>query len=109
VNLNYPVRKRFKWSPQDCGDVTFSIKIANLVLTKKYSGNIAFAKFLNDFDKGTRTFYPAEFPDEAADLKRMGIRYIKARYQFTGHRPVLGLLRAGPGRVPEEIVVCWDQ
>ncbi len=108
VNLNYPVRKGFKWSPQDCGDVTFRIKIANLVLTRKYSGNIAFAKFLKDFDKGVRTFYPAEFPDEAADLKRMGIRYIRAKYQFTGHRPVLGLLRAGPGRVPEEIVACWD-
>ena len=108
-NLNYPVSKRFKWSPQDCGDVTFTIKIANLVLTKKYSGNMAFANFLNDFNKGARTFYPAEFPDEAADLKRMGIRYIKAKYQFTGHRPVLGLLHAGPGRVPEEIVTCWDQ
>ena len=24
-NLNYPVRKRFKWSPQECGDVTFTI------------------------------------------------------------------------------------
>jgi type VI secretion system protein ImpL len=109
VNLNYPVRKRFKWSPQDCGDVTFRIKIANLALTKKYGGNLAFAKFLNDFQKGTRTFYPSEFPNEAADLKRMGIRYIKAKYQFAGHRPALGLLRTGPGRVPEEIVACWDQ
>jgi type VI secretion system protein ImpL len=109
VNLNYPIRKRFKWSPQDCGDVIFRIKIANLVLTKKYGGNLAFAKFLNDFQKGARTFYLSEFPNEAADLKRMGIRYIKAKYQFAGHRPALGLLRTGPGRVPEEIVACWDQ
>ena len=109
VNLNYPVRKRFKWSPQDCGDVTFRIKIANLALTKKYGGNLAFAKFLNDFQKGARTFYPNEFPNEAADLKRLGIRYIKAKYQFAGHRPVLGLLRTDPGRVPEEIAACWDQ
>ncbi|MDH3884539.1 MAG: hypothetical protein OET63_10010, partial [Desulfobacterales bacterium] len=109
VNQNYPIRKRFKWSPQDCGDVTLRIKIANLVLTKKYGGNLAFAKFLNDFQKGARTFYPSEFPNEAADLKRMGIRYIKAKYQFEGHRPALELLRTGPGRVPEEIVACWDQ
>jgi type VI secretion system protein ImpL len=109
VNMNYPVRKRFKWSPQDCGNVAFRIKIANLVLTKKYGGNLAFAKFLNDFQKGTRIFYPSEFPNEATDLKRMGIRYIKAKYKFAGHRPALGLLRTGPGRVPEEIVACWDQ
>ena len=109
VNQNYPIRKRFKWSPQDCGIVIFRIKIANLVLTKKYGGNLAFAKFLNDFQKGARTFYLSEFPNEAADLKRMGIRYIKAKYQFAGHRPALGLLRTGPGRVPEEIAACWDQ
>jgi type VI secretion system protein ImpL len=109
VNLNYPVRKNFKWSPQDCGDVVFTIKIANLTLTKKYTGNMAFAEFLRDFEKGSRTFYPREFPDEQADLKRMGVQYIKAKYSFKGHRPVLGLFRTGPGRVPEEIAACWDQ
>jgi len=63
---------------------------------------------LSDFEKGARTFYPSDFPNEAADLKRMGIRSITARYQFTGHRPVLGLLRTDPGRIPEEIAACWD-
>jgi len=109
VNLNYPVRKSFKWSPQDCGEVIFRIKIANLVLTKKYTGDLAFAEFLRDFEKGARSFHPPEFPDEEAELKRMGIRYITARYRFQGHGPVLRLLRSGPGRVPEEIVACWDQ
>jgi len=64
---------------------------------------------LRDFEKGVRTFDPREFPGEEADLKRMGIRYITARYRFQGHGPVLRLLRTGPGRVPEEIVACWDQ
>jgi type VI secretion system protein ImpL len=109
VNLNYPVRKRFTWSPRDCGDVTFRIKVANLVLTKKYTADLAFAKFLRDFEKGARTFHPREFPAQEADLKRMGIRYITAQYRFQGHGPVLRLLRTGPGRVPEEIVACWDQ
>jgi len=109
ANLNYPVRKSFKWSPQSCGDVVFKIKIANLTLTKKYTGNMAFAEFLRDFEKGSRTFYPREFPDEQADLKRMGVQYIKAKYSFKGHRPVIGLFRTGPGRVPEEIAACWDQ
>jgi type VI secretion system protein ImpL len=109
VNLNYPVRKSIKWSSQSCGDVVFKIKIGQLILTKKYTGNMAFAQFLRDFGKGSRTFYPREFPDEEADLKRMGVRYIKAKYHFQGHRPVLTLLRTGPGRVPEHIVACWDQ
>jgi type VI secretion system protein ImpL len=109
INLNYPVRKTFTWSPQDCGEVVFRIKIGNLILTKKYTGHLAFAQFLRDFEKGSRTFYPREFPAEEADLKRMGVQYIQAKYHFGGHRPVIGLLRAGPGRVPEEIAACWDQ
>jgi type VI secretion system protein ImpL len=109
VNLNYPVRKNFRWSPQSCGDVIFTIKIANLTLTKKYTGNMAFAEFLRDFEKGSRTFYARDFPDEEADLRRMGVQYITAKYSFQGYRPVIGLFRTGPGRVPEEIAACWDQ
>jgi len=109
VNLNYPVRKSFKWSPQSCGDVAFTIKIANLTLTRKYTGSMAFAEFLRDFEKGSRTYYARDFPDEQADLKRMGVKYITAKYSFKGHRPVIGLFRTGPGRVPEEIAACWDQ
>jgi type VI secretion system protein ImpL len=109
VNLNYPIRKKFKWSPETCGDVVFKISIGNLTLTKDYTGRLAFAKFIKDFEKGTRTFYPRDFPDQAADLKRMGVRYIKTQYRFSGHRPVLGLFYTGPGRVPEKIATCWDQ
>jgi len=109
INLNYPIRKTFKWSPQNCGDVSFKIKVGDLILTKKYTGHLAFAKFLRDFEKGSRTFYSREFPNEEADLKRMGIQYIRAKYNLQGHKPVIGLFRAGPGRVPEEIVACWDQ
>lgn len=109
INLNYPIRKNFAWSPETCGDVVFKISIGNLTLTKDYTGNLAFAKFLKDFEKGTRTFYPRDFPAQAAALKRMGIRYITTQYRFAGHRPVLGLFYTGPGRVPEKIVTCWDQ
>ena len=114
VNLNYPVRKNFIWSPQTCGGVIFKIEVGNLVLTRKYTGARAFPKFLKDFEKGSRTFYPAEFPTEEAALKRLGIKYIKVNYQFQGHKPVLALLippkpkRVIP-RVPEDIAKCWDQ
>lgn len=108
VNLNYPVRKTFNWLPETCGDVIFQIEVGNLVLTKKYTGYRAFAKFLKDFIDGQRTFYPKEFPMHKAALKRLGIRYIKANYQFNGNRQIIELLTSAPGRAPRNIVKCWD-
>ena len=107
LNLHYPVKKTFRWSPRDCGDVVFKIEIGNLVLTKTYEGYQGFAKFLKDFQTGQRTFRPGDFPGSAAALKRMGIKTITPRYQFSGHRKVIQLLRATPGRVPQDIASCW--
>jgi type VI secretion system protein ImpL len=109
LNLHYPVRKTFRWSPQNCGDVIFKIEIGNLNLTKVYAGYQGFAKFLDDFKTGQRTFRPDDFPGQAAALKRMGITYITPRYQFSGHQKVVELLRASPGRVPQEIASCWEK
>lgn len=108
-NLNYPVAKTFNWSPQSCGDVLFQISVGNLVLTTNYTGHYAFAKFLNDFKTGQRIFKRDEFPSEEAALRRIGIRYIKAKYQFQGQNAVLALLYAAPGKPPRKIVTCWDQ
>ena len=114
VNLNYPVRKRFYWSPQTCGDVIFKIEVGTLVLTRRYTGNRGFPKFLKDFEKGSRTFSPAEFPAEEAALRRFGIKNITVNYKFQGHKPILDLLippkpkRVIP-RVPEDVAKCWDQ
>jgi type VI secretion system protein ImpL len=109
LNLHYPVKKTFRWSPQNCGDVVFKIEIGNLVLTRVYGGYQGFAKFLKDFQTGQRTFRPSDFPDSASALKRMGIKYITPRYQFSGHQKVVQLLRASPGRVPQEITSCWGK
>ncbi len=108
-NLNYPISKSFNWSPADCGDVLFTIEVGNVTLTKSYTGYMAFASFLYDFRKGTRTFYPREFPEQKAALNRMGIKYITVTYQFRGHSPVLKLFQTGPGTLPRNIVTCWDQ
>jgi type VI secretion system protein ImpL len=108
INLNYPVKKTFNWSPQTCGDVIFKIKVEDIVLTKIYTGYQGFPKFIKDFERGQRTFYVREFPDEASALKRMGIKYITVKYQFTGHRPVLKLLGSAPGRIPRSVAKCWD-
>jgi type VI secretion system protein ImpL len=107
LNLHYPVRKTFQWSPKDCGDVVFKIEIGNLELTKIYEGYQGFPKFLRDFGNGQKTFRPKDFPDSEAALKRMGIKYITPRYKFSGHQKVIQLLRASPGRVPQEIAACW--
>lgn len=107
VNLHYPVRKTFNWSAQSCGDVVFKIEIGNLVLTTVYNGYLGFPRFLNDFKTGQRTFRPDDFPEQAAALKRMRIKNITAKYQFSGHRPVLRFLQASPGSVPQEIATCW--
>ncbi len=107
-NLNYPVAKTFVWSPGNCGDVLFRISIGNLVLTKTYTGHHAFAKFLHDFKTGQRTFKRSEFPSEEAALRRMGVSYIKAKYQFQGQKAVLGLLYSAPGAPPRKIAACWD-
>ena len=108
INLNYPVIKTFNWSPQNCGDVIFNIKVGNIILTKKYTGYLAFPKFIKAFESGQRMLYPSEFPHEKAALKRMGIKYILVKYQFKGHGPVLKLLRSVPGRIPQDIAKCWD-
>jgi type VI secretion system protein ImpL len=59
-------------------------------------------------ERGQRTFYVSEFPDEEAALKRMKIKYITVKYEFKGHRPVLKLLGSAPGRIPRSIAKCWD-
>ena len=107
-NLNYPVRKVFEWIPGSCGDVVFSIEVGNLVLTKRYSGSLGFAKFLKDFKSGQHRFTPNDFPKQRTSLRRMKIKYIKVQYRIKGSTPVLKLLASGPGNVPENITVCWD-
>ncbi len=107
VNMNFPVKKTFVWSPNTCGDVNFEIEVGGIVLTKKYSGYQAFPGFLQDFSKGSKVFYRKAFPRYRSDLKRMGIKYIKVKYQFKGHRPVLKLISDLPEAVPEDIAECW--
>jgi len=110
INENYPVRGTFNWSPETCGDVLFQIEVGDLVLTKKYAGNLGFAEFLQDFRGGQRTFYPSEFPAEKAGLEALGIKSIRVNYQFSGdHQSAIGQIRSLPGQAPRNIVRCWEQ
>lgn len=107
-NYNYPVSHTFEWSPSECGDVSLSILIGNIVLKKSYSGFRPFARFLKDFRNGYHTFYRSDFPDQNSDLKRMGIKFIKVKYKISGGGPVIMLLNMAAGKAPEEIVKCLD-
>jgi type VI secretion system protein ImpL len=125
VNLNYPVRKVFEWSSQTCSDVTFSIEIGSMVLTKKYAGDMGFPRFLSDFGNGTRIWYPKDFPEFEAALKHENIQYIQINYEIQGHEPILAFyqkaLKAQKAakavkpakapdiaKVPRTAALCWD-
>jgi type VI secretion system protein ImpL len=108
INRQYPVKKTFDWSPQNCGDVLFQIEVGNLTLTRKYTGKRAFAKFLKVFAKGHHTFYPADFPKESAALKRLKIKKITVRYNLSGHQKVIQPPGPALGSVPMTIVQCWE-
>ena len=112
-NFNFPVKKTFNWSSQNCGDVILKIWVGNLILTKEYKGDLSFPRFLKDFSKGHRVFFPNEFYEKEKALKLLGIKYIKIKYRLTGHKPVLRLLnrpKRGAAMVPQvpvDIVKCW--
>ncbi|MBW2591940.1 MAG: type VI secretion system protein ImpL [Deltaproteobacteria bacterium] len=127
TNLNYPVHRTFNWSPASCGDVTFQIKIEDLVLLRKYTGEKAFVNFLKDFAKGKKIFYPKNFPRQEKALKGLNIKSIRVSYGLGGHKQLLNTVYAiedaerkkaaaakkrkrGPKvpQVPQEITVCWD-
>jgi len=108
INMNYPVSKHFKWSPDSCGDVIFKINMGNFILSKTYSGYEGFPRFLQDFRDGQHTFYPRDFPEKQAALERLGIKFIRAQYRFKGNGAVLRLLQGTPEKIPREIVSCCD-
>ncbi len=108
VNLNYPVSKTFTYSPQKCNDVVLTVNLGNLVLTKSYTGYLAFPRFIKDFENRGRKFFPEEFPEQESALRRMGVEYIAMEFEFKGHESVLDFLSVAAEPVPESIAECWD-
>jgi type VI secretion system protein ImpL len=90
-NYNFSVSTNFAWSPNQCGEVNLQIKIDKLVLTKKYPGALAVARFLADFRNGTHQFSAEDFPASQAALAVLGVRQITVRYAFDGQDEVLKL------------------
>ncbi len=88
-NYNFPVSDTFKWSPMTCGDVTIQIKLEDFTLVKRYPGGRGFARFLQDFYDGERSFAPVEFPQQQQRLELLGITTIRVRYEITGQEAIL--------------------
>ncbi len=107
-NYHFPVTKTFRWSPQKCKDVTLKIDIGKLVLSRHYKGKQAFVSFLEDFRRGYHTFFPKNFPEERARLERLGIKYIKVNYKFSGAQKVLKKFRSRPAEIVRSIAGCWE-
>jgi type VI secretion system protein ImpL len=99
----------FNWSPQTCKDVILTIEFEKRKLIKKYTGDMAFPEFVDDFYYN-QFLSPLEFPGEEAGLKHDGINHIKIKYEFQKDEvePILKLLKSGSGKTPEVIVKCWE-
>ena len=108
ITTSFPVTKTFNWSPRICENVIFAIEVGDKVLTKKYSGDLAFPKFIADFKYGMHKFSPDEFPGEKTWLDWKGIEYILVKYRFKGQEPILELLQSYSGKIPQKITKCWD-
>lgn len=120
ANYQYMVNRTFAWSADSCTDVILHIEVGDVVLTKKYLGEHAFIDFLREFRGGKRVFYPKEFPVERDALERLGIKYIRVNYSFTGEGALVAQVTAQvkeakakaaelPSNVVRSIARCWAE
>jgi type VI secretion system protein ImpL len=108
-NFNYSESKVFTWKPEECGATTLTIEFPGLKLARIYDGKFGFAKFLDDFRQGAKTFTLQDFPEQRRGLAGLGVRSITVGYTFKGATPVLGVLDIEPINLPESITDCWQQ
>ncbi len=108
-NLNFPVKKIFRWSSSSCGETRLSIYFPGLKLVKTYEGVLGFARFLKDFRDGTHVFTPADFPENRDFLRSNHIFRIQVSYDIQGASPIVKLLQEIPKQIPDIIVYCWHQ
>jgi type VI secretion system protein ImpL len=107
-NKQYPIEKKFNWSPSKSGDVTLLILLGDISLKRKYTGYCAFGSFLRDFRNGKRIFTVADFPTYQHEFDRLGVREIEVTYHFQAGQiaPIIRQLNTAPGRPPGTIISC---
>lgn len=92
-NYNYPTQQTFTWKPDDGGDVELQIKFGAFTLTKYYAGKYAFVEFVRDFQRGSKTFVPADFPEQEKALSDLYVDRIVVKFLFRNLDQVQELLR----------------
>ncbi len=106
-NFNYSDGYDFKWSLEECGDVSLQIDIGPVSLRKHYRGVKGFSKFLADFQDGRRIFTADEFPNQASQLSNENVTAIDVNYEIFGQEPVIQVLNSVPLEPPRNIAACW--
>ncbi len=107
VNLMFPVEETFIWTPATCGDVILEVDVQDAVLTRHYTGDYAFPRFLREFNRGLQRFGPEDFEGPSSVWKRLGLGFIELQYKLQGHRPAIRLLGGSVSRPPQSIAECW--
>lgn len=92
VNLQYPRTATFEWVPKKCHELRLTIEIGGTELTKRYTGERTFLRFMEDFSNGKRIFKLEEFGRNKKPIARQGVKYFKLNYQFEGHEPLLDII-----------------
>ncbi len=107
ANYNYSASKTFKWSLEQCGDVSLRISVGEFSLEKNYPGQKGFPHFLADFRDGRRIFSVKEFPQFRKALENESVSAIDVNYEFSGQKPVIRMINAVPLSAPETATACW--
>lgn len=105
-NYNAPDRKEFTWEPASCDDVTLTIDFDETTLTRKWPGQWGFRDFLRAFKDGREIYTPGNFPQQQAELKRIGVRRIQVNYVLNNAGPVVGIEAYPTLNVPNQAAHC---
>jgi hypothetical protein len=97
---------RFSWQRDGCGDTTLAVSFKSVTLNMRYAGENGFVSFLHDFQYGAKTFHPADFPEQEALLKKLGVTDITLRYNITGSEAILRGANYAPGTLPFVAAEC---
>jgi type VI secretion system protein ImpL len=96
-NFNFPVTERFDWSLAQCGEASLQIRVGDLVLTRRYPGELGIVRFIEEFKSGSFEFGATDFPGSRERLDALGVNRIRVRYDFEGQPELLKIA----GRVAE--------
>ena len=105
-NHNFPVEREFQWSA-DCGDTSLLLRLGHLKVQKTFVGATGFADFLQQFENGSRRFYPDDFEQSASELNEFGIQHIDVRLQLRGAKALVADINKRPPAIPKNVSSCW--